>query len=146
MKPVPVLHVILLLLLFTIDVKGQEATQTNDLDTASLILSEEVFLFVDSIAMPVGGYEPFYRYIGMNLRYPKDAREKKVTGKVIVEFVIEKDGSISSKNIKILKSPHISLSEEARRIMKNAPAWIPGKIKGIPVRSKKVLPITFNLG
>jgi len=55
--------------------------------------------------MPVGGYEPFYNYIGMNLRYPKEARVSKITGKVIVEFVIEKDGSISSKNIKILKSP-----------------------------------------
>jgi len=96
--------------------------------------------------MPVGGYEPFYRYIGMNLQYPQEARASNITGKVIVEFVVEKDGDISTSNIKILKSPHKSLSAEAIRLMKDAPNWLPGRIKGIPVRSKKVLPITFKLG
>ena len=139
-------HPFFFLFFLAIEATGQESPQPNKLDTASLISSEEIFQFVDSVAMPLGGYEPFYRYIGMNLRYPKEARVSKITGKVIVEFVVEKDGSISPKNIKVLKSPHNSLSEEARRIIRNAPDWIPGKIKGIPVRSKKVLPITFNLG
>lgn len=136
------LYLIFLVLFVTPDANGQE----DIADTTSLRSSDQIFQFVDSTAMPVGGYEPFYRYIGMNIKYPKEAREKNVTGKVIVEFVVERDGSISSKNIKILKSPHDSLSEEARRLIQNAPDWIPGKIKGIPVRSKKVLPITFNLG
>lgn len=140
------LYLIFLVLIVTLDANGQEGTTVNGVDTTSLRSSDQIFQFVDSMAMPVGGYEPFYRYIGMNIKYPKAARDKKVTGKVIVEFVVERDGSISSKNIKILKSPHDSLSEEARRLIKNAPDWIPGKIKGIPVRSKKVLPITFNLG
>jgi TonB family protein len=139
-------HPFFLLLFLAVEATGQEPSKTNKLDTATLMSSDEIFQFVDSVAMPMGGYEPFYRYIGMNLRYPKEARVAKITGKVIVEFVVEKDGSISPKNIKILKSPHDSLSEEAQRIIKNAPDWIPGKIKGIPVRSKKVLPITFNLG
>jgi periplasmic protein TonB len=140
------LYLIFLVLFVTLDASGQEGTAANSVDTTSLPSSDQIFQFVDSMAMPVGGYEPFYRYIGMNIKYPKEAREKKVTGKVIVEFVVERDGSISSKNIKILKSPNDSLSEEARRLIQNAPDWIPGKIKGIPVRSKKVLPITFNLG
>ena len=139
-------HLILLpLFLFAVNV----AAQNNDskiLDSASLISSDEIFLFVDSVAMPVGGYEPFYRYIGMNLQYPQEARASNITGKVIVEFVVEKDGDISTSNIKILKSPHKSLSAEAIRLMKDAPNWLPGRIKGIPVRSKKVLPITFKLG
>ena len=134
-----------LLLFFAIDAVGQNNDATK-LDSTSLMSSEDIFLFVDSVAMPVGGYEPFYRYIGMNLQYPKEARTANITGKVIVEFVIEKDGRISSENIRVLKSPHKSLSKEAIRIMKNAPDWTPGRIKGIPVRSKKVLPITFNLG
>ncbi len=137
--------VVLLSLLSAIDVVAQN-NDSKSLDSASLISSDEIFLFVDSIAMPVGGYEPFYRYIGMNIQYPKEARTANITGKVIVEFVVEKDGNISSSNIKVLKSPHKSLSEEAIRLMKAAPDWIPGRIKGIPVRSKKVLPITFNLG
>lgn len=82
----------------------------------------------------------------MNLQYPKEARQSNVTGKVIVEFVVEKDGSISRKNIKILKSPHDSLSKEAIRLLREAPKWNPGKEKGVTVRTKKVLPITFNLG
>lgn len=139
-------YLIFLILFLTLQASGQEGTAVNSVDTTSLRSSDQIFQFVDSMAMPVGGYEPFYRYIGMNIRYPKEARDKNVTGKVIIEFVVEKDGSISSKNIKILKSPHDSLSQEARRLIRNAPDWIPGKIKGIPVRSKKVLPITFNLG
>lgn len=137
---------LVLFVFFITKAKSQEVHDVNNMDTASLVASEEIFLFVDSVAMPVGGFEPFYRYIGMNLQYPKEAREKKITGKVIVEFVIEKDGTISSKNIKVLKSPHNALSGEAVRIIKNAPDWIPGRIKGIPVRSKKVIPITFNPG
>jgi protein TonB len=107
---------------------------------------DQVFQNVEEPAMPVGGYEEFYRYIGMNLQYPKEARQSNVTGKVIVEFVVEKDGSISRKNIKILKSPHDSLSKEAIRLLREAPKWNPGKEKGVTVRTKKVLPITFNLG
>jgi periplasmic protein TonB len=139
-------YLIFLALFVSLNAKGQQGAAVNAFDTTSLRSSDQIFQFVDSMAMPVGGYEPFYRYIGMNIKYPKEAREKKVTGKVIVEFVVERDGSISAKNIKILKSPHDSLSQEARRLLQNAPDWIPGKIKGIPVRSKKVLPITFNLG
>lgn len=103
-------------------------------------------MIVDSMAMPVGGYDPFYMYIAMNLRYPEEAREKMVTGKVFVEFVVEKDGKILPENIKILRSPHISLGEEARRLMENASEWKPGKIKGVPVRSKRTLPLSFKLG
>jgi periplasmic protein TonB len=140
------LHLILLLLLFTNHVNAQETPESAHIDTTSLRLSKEIFLFVDSMAMPVGGYEPFYMYIATNLRYPEEAREKRITGKVIVEFVVEKDGKISSENIRILKSPHVSLSEEALRLMENASDWKPGKIKGIPVRSKKMLPLSFKLG
>ncbi len=133
--------------LFLIDAAGQEKTDAvKTTDTASLRLNDEIFLFTDSAAVPVGGFDQFYNYLLRNLQYPKEARESKITGKVIVEFVIEKDGSISSKNIKVLKSPHKSLSKEAIRLIKNGPKWIPGKLKGVPVRTKKMMPITFNLG
>jgi len=132
--------------LFLIEAAGQEKTDAlKTIDTASLTLSDEIFLFPDSAAVPVGGFDQFYNYVLRNLRYPKEARESKITGKVIIEFVIEKDGSISSKNITVLKSPHKSLSKEAIRLIKNGPKWIPGKLKGVPVRTKKVMPVTFNL-
>lgn len=74
-----------LLLFFAIDAVGQNNDATK-LDSTSLMSSQDIFLFVDSVAMPVGGYEPFYRYIGMNLQYPKEARTANITGKVIVEL------------------------------------------------------------
>ena len=132
--------------LFLIDVAGQEKTDAvKETDTTSLSLSDEIFLFPDSAAVPVGGFDQFYNYLLRNLQYPKEARASKITGKVIVEFVVEKDGSISSQNIKVLKSPHKSLSKEAIRLIKNGPKWIPGKLKGVPVRTKKMMPITFSL-
>lgn len=134
-------------ILLVIEAAGQEKPgDVNATDTTSSRLSDEIFLFPDSAATPVGGYELFYDYLLRNLQYPKEARASKIAGKVIVEFVVEKDGSISSKNITILKSPHKSLSKEAIRLVKNGPKWIPGKLKGIPVRTKKMLPITFSLG
>lgn len=133
--------------LFIIDAAAQENTDgLKAVDTTSLSLSDEIFLITDSAAIPVGGLEQFYHYIARNIQYPKEARTANITGKVIVEFVVEKNGSISSENIKVLKSPHKSLGDEAIRLMKNSPQWIPGKLNGIPVRTKKVLPISFNMG
>jgi protein TonB len=129
--------------------KAQERTDSATrvtTDSISQNFGDEIFLSVETASIPVGGYEEFYHCIGTNLRYPKEAREKNITGKVIIEFVIEKDGSISRKNIEILKSPHQSLSEEAIRLIRMAPKWIPGKKMGVPVRTKKALPITFRLG
>jgi periplasmic protein TonB len=132
--------------LFLIDVAGQEKSDiVKPTDTTSLSLSDEIFLFPDSAAVPVGGFDAFYDYLLRNLQYPKEARASKTTGKVIVEFVVEKDGRISSQNIKVLKSPHKSLSKEAIRLIKNGPKWIPGKLRGVPVRTKRALPVTFNL-
>jgi protein TonB len=115
-------------------------------DSTQRDYGDEIFVFVETEAAPIDGYEAFYRYIGMNVKYPKQAREAKITGKVIVEFVIEKDGLISATNIKILKSPHKSLSNEAIRLIKTGPKWIAGKKQGIPVRTRKVFRISFKLG
>ncbi len=133
-------YILYFISLFIIDAAGQEKT-----DAASLGLNDEIFLFTDSDAVPVGGFDQFYNYLLRNLKYPQEARASKITGKVIVEFVIEKDGRISSQNIKVLKSPHKSLSKEAIRLIKNGPKWVPGKLKGVSVRTKKMMPISFNL-
>jgi periplasmic protein TonB len=132
--------------LFFLEVAGQEKSDiVKPTDTTSLTLSDEIFLFPDSAAVPVGGFDVFYDYVLRNLQYPKEARASNTTGKVIVEFVVEKDGRISSQNIKVLKSPHKSLSKEAIRLIKNGPKWTPGKLHGVAVRTKRALPISFNL-
>jgi len=76
-------------------------------------------------------------------KYPKEAIEANITGKVFVQFVIEKDGSIT--NAKIARSASTLLDAEALRIVNNMPQWIPGKQRGKAVRVAYTLPISFSL-
>jgi len=78
-----------------------------------------------------------------NIKYPKEAIEANITGKVFVQFVIEKDGSIT--NAKIARSASTLLDAEALRIVNNMPQWIPGKQRGKAVRVAYTLPISFSL-
>ena len=82
-------------------------------------------------------------WLAQNMRYPEEAEKNNIEGKVIVSFVIEKDGSVS--NIKALKSPHSSLTEEVVRLVKAMPNWNPGTMSGKPVRVKYTLPLSFKL-
>lgn len=83
------------------------------------------------------------RWIAMHIRYPAVAMENHIQGRIIVEFIIEKDGSIS--NFKILKSAGEILDKEAKRLIKIMPKWNPGKQDGRPVRVAQSLPILFKL-
>lgn len=90
-----------------------------------------------------GGVESLSMFLMKNLRYPRIAKENGDQGKVVMTFVIEKDGSIS--DVKIIKSISKECDEEAMRVLKLTPKWIPAKQKGEFVRSQYFLPITFNL-
>lgn len=91
-----------------------------------------------------GGLDAFGNYLGKNIRYPADAREKNIQGRVIISFVVEKDGSIG--DAKVAKSVYPSVDAEAVRVIKNSPKWIPGFRFGRPVRVLYSVPISFNLG
>lgn len=91
-----------------------------------------------------GGQAEFLRYIGKQIRYPKLARKLDVSGKVFVQFVIDKKGNIS--DIEVIKGIGFGCDEEVIRVLKQAPKWEPGKQRGKPVRVKMVLPVTFQLG
>lgn len=82
-------------------------------------------------------------YIVRNIKYPKDALEMKIQGKVYVQFIIEKDGSVSE--IKVLRPVCHSLDYEACRIIREMPRWRPGIQKGKPVRVSYTIPINFML-
>lgn len=90
---------------------------------------------------PNGGFSALVKYIASNLKYPKDAAEKNIQGKVILEFVIGEDGTIT--NIEILKSAHPSLDAEAIRVISSMPKWIPAKREGYEIAEKYCLPVTF---
>lgn len=91
-----------------------------------------------------GGESTFGRYLSNDLRYPPDARERGIQGRVILAFVVETDGSLT--NIRVLKSVHPDLDAEALRVLKQSPKWNPGTQHGVPVRVSYTMPLNFSLG
>ncbi|MCF6360108.1 MAG: energy transducer TonB [Cyclobacteriaceae bacterium] len=106
-------------------------------------VSDEVFLIVEQQPSPKGGINTFYKYINSNLRYPSQAQRMRIQGRVFVQFVIEKDGSISQ--VEVIRGIDSSCNQEAIRVVSGAPDWQPGKQRGKPVRVKMVIPISFRL-
>lgn len=105
----------------------------------------EIFLVVEESAAPIGGMSAFYEYVGKKMqgKYPAQARRMGIEGKVFVEFVVNKDGSIV--DVRAMKGIGAGCDELAVKVVQEAPAWKPGKQRGKPVRQKMVLPITFKL-
>ena len=95
--------------------------------------------------MPVfpGGEMKMYEFLGMNVRYPQRAIKDGYSGTVYVRFVVEPDGTIT--NIEIAKGVGGGCSEEAMRVVKMMPNWIPGEAFGKKVRVTYTLPINFRL-
>mgnify|MGYP003304605262 CR=1 FL=1 len=90
-----------------------------------------------------GGMIACMNFIAENVKYPSKALKKGIQGRVFVEFIIERDGSISDANV--LNSIHPLLDAEAVRVIKQMPKWEPGKQDGNPVRVKFTVPINFNI-
>ncbi|MEI7595334.1 MAG: TonB family protein [Bacteroidota bacterium] len=90
-----------------------------------------------------GGDEAMFRFLAENIRYPEEAKENGISGKVFVSFTIDKDGSIA--DITIVKSPHPSLSKEAIRVIKLMPKWIPGEVYNRKIKTTFTLPVAFQL-
>lgn len=90
-----------------------------------------------------GGESAMKSFLRSNIKYPIVAQEDGVQGCVFVQFIIEKDGSIS--DVKISRSDAPSLNGEAMRVIKAMPKWNPGKLNGIPVRVKNEVPVVFRL-
>ena len=88
------------------------------------------------------GMEAFYKFVGENFTMPKTPNDVKLTGKTYVTFIIETNGEIS--NIKVLRDIGYGTGEEAIRVLKLSPKWIPGKINDEAVRTAYSLPITIQ--
>ena len=82
-------------------------------------------------------------YLGVNVKYPEDAKEHGIQGRSFIEFVVNKDGSIADP--KVIRSLHPKCDEEAMRVIMGMPKWKPGKQSGKPVRVKYTLPVQFKL-
>jgi protein TonB len=91
----------------------------------------------------IGGMDGWAKFLGKNLRYPAQARDENIQGRVTISFVVEKNGELS--NIKVLKGIGFGCDEEAIRVIKKSPFWKPGFQNGRAVRVSYVMPIVFRL-
>jgi len=98
---------------------------------------------IDVMPAPVGGDAAWAKFLRKNLRFPSEAQDARVSGRVILSFVIEKDGHLS--NIVIERGAGYGFDEEAMRVLKLAKAWTPGQQNGQPVRVKYMIPINFQI-
>ena len=103
----------------------------------------EVFTVVEEQPEFPGGMSAFYSYLAQNIEYPEQARQMGVQGRVYVQFIVEKDGSISG--VTAVKGIGAGCDEEAERVMSGASNFKPGTQRGMPVRVRMVLPIIFKL-
>ncbi|WPP52100.1 TonB family protein [Catalinimonas niigatensis] len=103
----------------------------------------DVFTVVEEQPEFEGGMDAFYRYVANEMTYPLQARQMGVEGRVSVQFVVEKDGSLS--DVKAIKGIGAGCDTEAVRVVQNAPSFRPGKQRGKPIRVRMVMPVTFKL-
>ena len=106
-------------------------------------VSNKVFDVVEEMPHFPGGPAALQAFLSSNTKYPVVAQENGVQGRVIVSFVVERDGSIT--DVKVVRSVDPSLDREATRVVKSMPRWSPGKQNGSAVRVKYTVPVLFRL-
>ena len=104
---------------------------------------DKVFVAVEDNPVFPGGQKAMYKWLANNLKYPQREKEVGIQGRVIVQFVVNKDGSITQVNA--VKGPSEGLKKEAERAISRMPNWSPGKQRGKPVRVKYTIPVFFRL-
>ena len=106
-------------------------------------VSNKVFDVVEEMPSFPGGQGALMSFLNSNIKYPVVAQENGVQGRVIVGFVVERDGSIT--DVKVMRSVDPSLDREAQRVVRAMPRWKPGKQNGSAVRVKYTVPVVFRL-
>ncbi|MEO1049790.1 MAG: energy transducer TonB [Bacteroidota bacterium] len=106
--------------------------------------ADEIFMVVEKQPEPEGGLAAFYAAINKNIQYPRPARKAGIQGRVYVQFVVEKDGTLT--DVQLAKGIGMGCDEEAIRVIKEAGVkWAPGRQRGNPVRVRMIIPIFFKL-
>ena len=136
---------------------GQLYTNTSHVDESYRVLKaseirplvkhnygpDDVRDVAEKMPHPQGGFTELYKYLRSNINYPPAAKKENIGGRVIVTFIVEKDGSLT--DVRVAKSVHPLLDDEAVRVVSEMPNWDPGEEDGKPVRVKYTLPIPFRL-
>lgn len=126
---------ILIILIFSIALCAQnDSTQQ---------IAEELIVVVEEMPEFVGGYEALKGYLKTNAVYTEKAINEKVSGRVIISFIVEKDGSITDPIV--MRGLHPDLDSIGLELMKNMPKWTPAKQRGKPIKCTYTVPIEFNI-
>ena len=133
-KPLSLFAALIMVFAFSLNVNAQEKKTEN---------SDVVFTVVENEAEFPGGVEAMNRFMAENIKYPTLAKQKNIEGKVIISFIVEKNGTLS--DIRTIKDIGVGCGDEGVRIVKLMPKWKPAKQKGQPVRQQFLLPISFVL-
>ena len=132
--------VVYALLLFVFSTKATAQKALNKAD----VKEKDLYVLADVEKLPEfpGGLTKFYKFIGKNFKMSAEANKIKIKGKAYMQFIIEKDGSLS--DIKTIKDPGYGLGDEAIRVLKLSPKWTAATQEGKAVRVMYSLPITFQ--
>ena len=133
MKKLVLLSLMAICCLMTANAQKTVVSQTN----------QKVYDTVDQMPEYPGGMQAMIEFLQTNMKYPEDAAKQKVEGRVMVQFVVETDGSVS--DVHVAKQVFPSLDAEAIRVVQAMPKWTPGKNGGQVVRVKYNLPIVFRM-
>ena len=129
-------------------ISGPVAQVTGPVATGPVVTEEasdegEIFQVVEQMPEFPGGMQALMAYLSKNIKYPSVAQDNGIQGRVLVSFVVNKDGSIVDPEV--IKSVDAALDKEAMRVVKAMPKWNPGKQRGKPVRVKYTVPVLFRL-
>ena len=105
--------------------------------------TEEIFVVVEQQPEFPGGMSALMKFLGDNIKYPVIAQENGIQGRVITNFVVERDGSIT--DVQVVRGQDPSLDKEAVRVIQTMPRWKPGQQRGKAVRVRFTLPVVFRL-
>ena len=122
---------------------GKDIADLKQVVTQAEPEPEKVFDMVEQMPTFPGGQQELMSYLGKNIKYPTIAQENGTQGRVIIQFVVERDGSIT--DVRVARGVDPYLDKEAVRVVKSMPKWIPGKQNGKAVRVKFTVPVMFRL-
>lgn len=136
----------------TIDIKTEDDASTRQMETyvpppppkpKVEEVADEVFVVVEENPEFPGGASAMMKFLSDNIKYPVIAQENGIQGRVITNFVVERDGSIT--DVQVVRGVDPSLDKEALRVIQSMPKWKPGKQRGSTVRVRFTLPVVFRL-
>lgn len=125
-----------------LEIYDDAAEMTTGVVWDSLGIEQEFYSFETMPEFP-GGVAAMFSFISNNMKYPRAAKRRNISGRVVIGFVIETDGRIV--DVRVVRSAHELLDREGMRIVQQMPNWLPGRQDGEPVRVSYNLPLTFKL-